>query len=420
MVDVSQLKRILNIDVEAMTALVEPNVPMDKLVAATLKYGLVPPVVMEFPGITVGGGLQGGAGESSSFKWGCFNRTLNWYELVLADGKVITASPSENADLFYGAAGAYGSLGVVTVAEVKLVKAGQYAALDYIPVSNFDEAAAKLKEAAHLDLDFVDGIMFAKDRGVIVRGKMANKPVGPVKHYRHAWNQWFYLGVEAAIRHGEPVAESVPLVDYLFRYDRGAFWTGKYAFKRFGVPFNRLTRWLFDPLFKTRRMYIALEASGFAQEYIVQDLALPETKAADFMDWVDTTTGIYPLWLCPFLPDADSFLQPNHLRAEFVVNIGVWGPGSRVKSEFVDQNRAMEDKVAELGGRKWLYAHAYYPESAFWGVYDKVRYDALRTKYRADTLPSVFDKTHVTEQQTVSISGKRGVWRAIMGRKFPN
>ena len=45
------------------TALVEPNVPMDRLVAATLQCGLIPPVVMEFPAITVGGGFTGTAGE---------------------------------------------------------------------------------------------------------------------------------------------------------------------------------------------------------------------------------------------------------------------------------------------------------------------------------------------------------------------
>lgn len=48
--DVSSLRRVLKVDPERKTALVEPNVPMDRLVEATLPYGLVPPVIMEFPG----------------------------------------------------------------------------------------------------------------------------------------------------------------------------------------------------------------------------------------------------------------------------------------------------------------------------------------------------------------------------------
>ncbi|ENI08504.1 hypothetical protein COCC4DRAFT_37225, partial [Bipolaris maydis ATCC 48331] len=68
------------------TALIEPNVPMDVLVQETMKAGLLPPVVMEFPGITVGGGFVGTAGESSSFKYGFFDRTVLSAEVVLADG----------------------------------------------------------------------------------------------------------------------------------------------------------------------------------------------------------------------------------------------------------------------------------------------------------------------------------------------
>lgn len=47
-----------------LTCLVEPNVPMDRLVEKMLEYGLMLPVIMEFPGITVGGGYAGTSGES--------------------------------------------------------------------------------------------------------------------------------------------------------------------------------------------------------------------------------------------------------------------------------------------------------------------------------------------------------------------
>jgi FAD/FMN-containing dehydrogenase len=53
-VDTGELNRVLDINTAKRTALIEPNVPMDRLVATTLQYGLVPPVVMEFPGITSG------------------------------------------------------------------------------------------------------------------------------------------------------------------------------------------------------------------------------------------------------------------------------------------------------------------------------------------------------------------------------
>ena len=57
MVDTSKLDGILEVNAQSKTISVELNVPMDKLVDSTLPYGLIPPVVMEFPGITVGGGI---------------------------------------------------------------------------------------------------------------------------------------------------------------------------------------------------------------------------------------------------------------------------------------------------------------------------------------------------------------------------
>lgn len=55
-IDVSSLNHVLQIKRNDKTVLVEPNVPMDKLVEATLAEGLLPKVVMELPNITVGGG----------------------------------------------------------------------------------------------------------------------------------------------------------------------------------------------------------------------------------------------------------------------------------------------------------------------------------------------------------------------------
>jgi FAD/FMN-containing dehydrogenase len=113
-VDISALNNILEIDEVPKTAVVEPNVPMDKLVQATLARGMVPPVVMEFPGITVGGGFAGSAGESSSFRYGYFDHAIRAVELVLGTGDIVRASATEHPDLFRGAAGTAGTLGIVT------------------------------------------------------------------------------------------------------------------------------------------------------------------------------------------------------------------------------------------------------------------------------------------------------------------
>jgi len=45
-IDVSSLNHVLQFNKDAKTVLVEPNVPMDKLVEATLAQGYLPKVVM--------------------------------------------------------------------------------------------------------------------------------------------------------------------------------------------------------------------------------------------------------------------------------------------------------------------------------------------------------------------------------------
>ena len=54
----------LEVDPRTRTAKVWHNVPMNRLVEAILKYGSVPPVMMEIPVITVGGGYTAISGKS--------------------------------------------------------------------------------------------------------------------------------------------------------------------------------------------------------------------------------------------------------------------------------------------------------------------------------------------------------------------
>jgi FAD/FMN-containing dehydrogenase len=46
--------------------------------------------------------------------------TVRSFRVVLADGSVVTASPTENREIFYGAIGGYGGLGVITQATLEL------------------------------------------------------------------------------------------------------------------------------------------------------------------------------------------------------------------------------------------------------------------------------------------------------------
>lgn len=457
--DISALSNVLEVNTAKRTAFVEPNVPMDRLVEHTLKHGLVPPVVMEFPGITAGGGYAGTAGESSSFRHGYFDENVLSVEMVLPDGEVVEARPDEGSpyrDLFKGAAGSIGTLGVTTLLELRLIEAKRYVRTTYRRTSSVAEAIAAVKEeCANKDNDYVDGILYSKDHGVIVTGQMTDELPSPnenVQTFSGAWDPWYYLHVRertlglpsaAQLSSGSPsssqqqlvsqssITEYIPLAEYLFRYDRGGFWVGEAAFGYFRpVPFTKFFRWFLDDFLHTRMLYRALHASGESARFVVQDLGIPYETAEEFIDYTAENLGIWPLWLCPLKTPSGPTFHPHIRNAPAgqtgeMLNVGLWGWGPKDPDHFVRVNRDVEDKVAALGGTKWFYAHTYYTEPDFWKVYGpRGWYDALRDKYRATSLPSVYDKVKVrpASQQTGwkpwlkkkwPVGGVWGIWKGI-------
>src|SRR5579859_889644 len=178
-------------------------------------------------------------------------------------------------------------------------------------------------------VDFLDDILFTGEQGVICMGHLTNvlKPGMKVQRFNRAADPWFYRYAEKHLpRCNVSFIEAIPLANYLFRYDRGAFWTGRYAFQYFLTPFNRVTRWALDRFMRTRVMYHALHKSGLATQYIVQDVAVPYPSANEFLNFLDVLFGFYPLWLCP-LRMADGSSARVDSSSEMLLNSGVWGPG---------------------------------------------------------------------------------------------
>jgi delta24-sterol reductase len=339
--------------------------------------------------------------------YGLFDRSVCGIEMILGNGDVIWASAEEHRDLFFTAAGSCGSLGVITLLELELIDARSNVELQYIPVTSTQEAVQQLRqyqEAA--EVNYMDGIMYSMTSGVIMIGRLTNNSIpGKIQRFDRASDPWFYMHAEDILKKIEggnsDYRETIPVQTYLFRYDRGVFWSGLRAFKYFVTPFNRITRYLLDPFMYSRTMVHALHRSGIASRTIIQDYGVPYDAAEEFVRWTDERTGIWPLWLCPVksAPEGErSFSQGNIIKDDILLDIGIWDMGPAEPHAFIKLNRDFEAKVTELGGMKCLYAHAYYTEQEFWDIYDEKKYKALRTKYHAESLPSVYDKVKVDLQ----------------------
>jgi delta24-sterol reductase len=395
-IDTSELKSILDIRPSKKRITVEPNVSMAELLDATLAFNLIPKVVPEFPQITVGGAVMGGAAESSAIKYGGFHESCTEYEVVLGNGILVTASPTNNPELFRELACSYGTLGILTSVTLELIDAKPFVTLTMETTQTMPD----LSKVSSNNIDFYEAIVFSEDLAVSITGALSERNSLPIKRFSRRRDEWFSEVVHSIAKSGSAAAFQIPVRDYLFRYDRGAFWMAKYAFKFLHVPYNRLSRFICSPFCSTQYLYGKLHAANISQRYVIQDMCLPQKNVEPLISFCARTANIYPIWLLPIRNKeaVQPIFSPLTSIRGNACNVGMWGEVPK-NQDFEELNRAIEAKLTSLSGRKTLYAHAYYTEVEFRSLYDFRQYARLRKKYHAaPALASIEEKVLVKER----------------------
>lgn len=102
---------------------VDAGISWRALLQSTLAYGLAPPVLTKFLGLTVGGTLSiGGVGTASLRHGAQVDQTLG-LRLVTGESKVIDCSADQQRDLFEAALAGQGQCAIVTRATLRLERA---------------------------------------------------------------------------------------------------------------------------------------------------------------------------------------------------------------------------------------------------------------------------------------------------------
>ena len=121
-IDMTQFNEI-RIDAENRTAWAQPGALAGEYTDAAQQYGLATPfgdaASVGLGGITLGGGIG-----FLARKYGLAIDNLLAIEVVTAEGQIITATETENEDLFWALRGGGGNFGVVTGFQYRLVEAG--------------------------------------------------------------------------------------------------------------------------------------------------------------------------------------------------------------------------------------------------------------------------------------------------------
>lgn len=394
LIDISRLNEIIEINEKEQYIVLEPLVTMRQLVHATIKKGLSSPVITELAQMTVGGALQGLGGESSSFRYGFLDDSVLEYEVVLGDGILLTVKANQHADLFNAIPGSFGSLGIVTKIKLRLIPTARYVRITYDRLDNIESVQAIFAEVANdKSMDFIECVALSKNDFRLVKGSMENR-IGLINwlfkrcklsRYYHRW--FFNHLVENSKQKGKE--QWLTYEDYVFRWNRGNFWTAVIELEKKYSGRMRLffIRMIFGWLMVSKNLYKIFYKKTLQQreeDSFYQDLLVPLKEMKIFFNYLDETVNVYPIWLIPVkTPTEDKLFSIPGSSHAYYVDFGIWGPYKGSKN-FVELNRDVEHCLGQLDGRKWLWGQGYYEESEFWHVYDLAHYEGLRRKYKAE------------------------------------
>ncbi|ORB68072.1 FAD-linked oxidase [Mycobacterium shinjukuense] len=393
--DTSGLTRVLSIDPDARTADVAGMCTYEHLVAATLRYGLSPLVVPQLKTITLGGAVSGLGIESASFRNGLPHESVLEMDILTGAGELLTVSADRHPDLYRAFPNSYGTLGYSTRLRIRLEPVAPFVALRHIRFHSLSALVAamdRIVDTGGLDgirVDYLDGVVFGADESYLCVGVRTTTP-GPVSDYT---GQDIYY---RSIQHDTGTKEDrLTVHDYFWRWDTDWFWCSR----AFGAQNPSLRRW-WPRRYRRSSVYWKLVAADRrfgiseriekrqgrpARERVVQDVEVPIQRTTEFLQWFLDAVPISPIWLCPLrLRDHHGWPLYPIRPDQTYVNIGFWSSVPAGATEGAT-NRAIEDKVGELGGHKSLYSDSYYTREEFDQLYGGEAYNTVKKTYDPDS-----------------------------------
>ncbi|KAI7725369.1 hypothetical protein M8C21_027755 [Ambrosia artemisiifolia] len=416
-VDLSAFSNILQIDQQEMIIKCEPLVNMGQITRATVPLNLAIPVIPELDDLTVGGLINGSGLEGSSHIYGLFADTVVAYEIVLANGQVVRATKdNEYCDLFYAIPWSQGTLGLLTCAEIKLVKIKEYIKLRYKPVkgNNLKDVTKEYIDSFVPDkfgdgdenddvVEFVETLIYNPREAVCMTGNFASREEAKGKVVnRIGWwfKPWFYQHAQTALIRGE-FEEYIPTREYYHRHTRSYFWELKLL-----LPFadqwwfRFLLGWSMPPKISLLKATQVESIRNYYHDmHVLQDFLVPLYKVSDALEWAHREMEVYPIWLCPhrlykhpyktMVYPEPGFEQERRrgdtTYAQMYTDVGLYyAPGSVLRGESFDGSRAVsraEKWLIENHGFETQYAVSELSEKDFWMMFDGELYEKCRRKY---------------------------------------
>ena len=118
-IDMRGMNRILELDPAEQTIRVQSGARWKDIQRVADDFGLAVRVMQTYSNFTVGGSLSVNC-HGRYVGLGPVILSVRSISLMLYDGEIVTATPQKNAEMFYGAIGGYGALGIIVEATLEL------------------------------------------------------------------------------------------------------------------------------------------------------------------------------------------------------------------------------------------------------------------------------------------------------------
>ncbi|HVJ53361.1 MAG TPA: FAD-binding oxidoreductase [Aliidongia sp.] len=114
--------RILAFDTRTGTIQCEAGLLLADLLAFSIPRGFFPPVTPGTKFVTIGGMVAADVHGKNHGAAGSFSRHVESLEMMLADGRAVSCSPQQEAELFWATCGGMGLTGLILTASFRLIR----------------------------------------------------------------------------------------------------------------------------------------------------------------------------------------------------------------------------------------------------------------------------------------------------------
>ena len=138
-IDTRKLNHVIDFKPDQKLLTIETGATWHQVQELIDPYDLSVKIMQSYANFSIGGSLSVNV-HGRYIGEGPIILSVKQFKIVLADGKVVIASPEQNQDIFYGAIGGYGGLGIITEVTLQLadnVKVKRFSKV--MPIANYYE-----------------------------------------------------------------------------------------------------------------------------------------------------------------------------------------------------------------------------------------------------------------------------------------